>query len=291
MELNQVNVRGCSMKNGYELWQSEWRGISLISIAEKYGLDLNSIATSDIYAEYYKQQKNKNFSFGDYEIEYEESHFNAAMWLEKVCDQYCDMYNKRKDDLTILSVGCGLGNIEAILIEHGFHLELQECQEESFEYLKMKNCLPENYYATTDFSTLPTNKYDVIYVGCVVYAMNEEQYELFLKNCYRMLKTTGLLLITEQSINLKQKVISMLRPIKRRIFGGEKRLLWGFFRTSKRHTRIAKSQRLVLKKEVILRTCENKGFEETQYPTRLFCYDLKDCESARCLYFEKIDSL
>lgn len=220
------------MKFKYKMFQTEWQGISLIEIAEQKQLDMHQVASSDFYDEFYRKLEENDWRF---EPDWLETKRKNGRWLGSVIETL------KTPQAKILSVGAGLGVVEEELIRRGHDIELQECQEKSFGYLKNRGFDSLKLWISPDLKDLPSQCYDVIYSNLMVYALKDSEYENFLWECNRILKDGGTLIITDIVANVKwfllQPVILLKHMIDRK-----PRVFWGYVRSVDMHKKIAKKK-------------------------------------------------
>lgn len=125
----------------------------------------------------------------------------------------------------ILSIGAGLGVIEKHLIDAGLKVDLQECQGESFNWFRQQMAGREmpTLYESKDLSIIPSNSYDAILVVSVVYVFDNRQYIEFLRECRRILRPAGKLIVWDHDAHMP--IGLLLRPLRRNW------VRWGLVRT------------------------------------------------------------
>ena len=216
------------------MYQKVWQDIKLTDIADALGLKTNQVAAVHFYEEYYKKLRDSNYNF---QCDWLESKRKMGEWL-KVCIDIEEKNANKK--LKILSVGAGLGVVEEILIIDTYDIEIQECQENSFDYLHRQGIIPNREWVTYNLRELPVDSYDIIFVNLVVYAFETESYFQFLKDINYLLKKEGKLILVEQTASLQSKLSSIIKNLINIIKSDKDRVFWGWIRTGFSHKSIAK---------------------------------------------------
>jgi len=210
-----------------ELFQTEWNNISLTDIAQKLDLNPDDVAAHHFYNEFYIQLKDNNYVIdSDWKIKKEQ--------MTLLLKQKIDELSKYKR-IKVLSIGAGLGLIELPLIIDGYDIELQECQAESFEYIKSQISIKE--WITNDFSDLPADSYDLIYMSIVSYVFDLPTYKEVLKNCSRILKKGGKLIIWDP--RCPNPIVYKTKTFIKHLLNFPRGVKWGWARSCSLHTALA----------------------------------------------------
>lgn len=125
----------------YKMYQSTWQGVSLLEIARKLNKSVNSLAKSDIYSRYYSEMEEKGFQFEPHWLDVKKKMSDVILKFIKTAITKNGIKTPR-----ILSVGCGFGICEVGLIDEGWSVDLQECQDKSLNYLKKIQKEPDNIF-------------------------------------------------------------------------------------------------------------------------------------------------
>ena len=177
--------------------QTHWHGYCLQSLAESKGLPLDSIAGAEIYSAVYEKLKADKYQ--TISLSFCESKKRLAQWLESFFhSQHISSQSK------ILSIGCGMGLVESPLRKVGFEIDLQECQEQSFDYM-MKRYPVEfkksKLIISQDLESINNQTYDCVMAITSTYPLEERQLSSFLASVSRVLKKGGIFIWYDTSYN------------------------------------------------------------------------------------------
>jgi len=223
-----------------KLYQTEWQGISLSDVAEGMGLPLNNVASHHFYAEFYRRLKEGNYKF---QPKWLERRARMTQWMK---ENYDDIKVKPEGTKVAISLGAGLGIVEKPLIEEGYHIELQECQSESFEYIR--ESIQPTEWITTDFGVLPSNRYNLVYAFGISYVFNTSEYLSFFRHCSRILRKGGRLVLWDPEYRFSpiQIMKGFVSSVLLRRSSVENSVFWGWLRSSWVHKSSAKMAKFKL---------------------------------------------
>lgn len=171
----------------YKLYQTEWNGISLKTIAHELGVPKEEVASSDFYDAFYKKLDRNGYAFDE---KWLKDKYKLARLLERVLKRIGLGKNTK-----IISLGCGTGVVEKGLIEEGYDIELQECQSRSLGYLYKNGIKPSKVWITNDLKGIPENSYDVVVMNLFLYVFDIEGGIQFIKNAKQLLNPNGRLVV------------------------------------------------------------------------------------------------
>ncbi len=188
-----------------KVYQKEWLGLqfeSFISISSK------QIAGADFYKAFYQEFFKKYRHPNELDPQWVQLKLQAGEFLKEklACGK----------DGKILSIGCGLGLMEEVLIKEGYqNLEITEVSEDSLRWLK-PHIPPGKIHLGFFPECLPKNRlYDFIYLSGVEYWFDHTQLILFLKNVKQRLFPGGICLLISYSLKSEYGIHLIVRKIKR----------------------------------------------------------------------------
>ncbi len=218
----------------YRLYQTSWNGTSLVDIAIKKGIDCREIAKKDIYDEFYRAMIEGGWVFDRQWIESKAR--ISEILREKVVATA--ITNPK-----ILSVGAGTGIVEEHLLRNGYDVTLQDCQSKSFEYLRRKG-VEFKSIISQDFADIPSNSFDIVFIGTVSYALDDDQYQSFINDTRRICRPGGVVLFWEVGFNLIPVIRRLAKNGTDFIFKcfdkgyARHELFWGWIRSSDEHRHV-----------------------------------------------------
>lgn len=275
----KIVIRGrgksCRMKNVlknkwmYELWQTEWQDLSLEKICVLTHKKKSEVVSADFFQEFYRMLGANGWKF---QINYYKDKNRYARWLEKTVQSVTA--EKKMINPKCLSVGCGVGLIEAYMIKKGYDVELQECQSASFSYLKSKDIKVAKYWVSQDLSELPDASYDVVWTNLVLYCMKDEEIKGIVKNVSRILKKGGIFIIVDTAPQLgdflKEKLAG--KKYHRGVF-------WGYIRSVLEYERLVK-EFFRTRRRVWLLKSRNGSYKECR-PRTILGFNVRHYKNAR----------
>jgi SAM-dependent methyltransferase len=235
----------------YRIYASEWLGIDLARVADEAHLSVGEAANDDFYARLYRQWRARPFQ-------------PPPGWLaakRKWAATYRDFLRTRVPaDARILSVGAGLGHLERHLIDLGLQVDLQECQAES---LDPRDFPTSRIWVSADLTPVPSASYDVVLAVSLVYLFDDARYGQFVRECRRVLKPAGVLVIADHDPSwpvgrIRQWLVNKAR--------GRREMPWGWARSPNLHTFIVQSNGF----RIVDRRFFRHGIEPVAEPFRIF---------------------
>lgn len=253
----------------YELWQTEWQNLSLEKICVLTHKKKSEVVSADFFKEFYRMLGANGWKF---QADYYRDKKRYAHWLEKTVQSIAE--EKKLANPKCLSVGCGVGLIEAHMIEKGYDVELQECQSESFAYLKGKGVNVAKYWISQDLSELPAASYDVVWTNLVLYCMKDEEIQGIVKNVSRILKEGGVFIIVDEAPQMEDFLIEKLagKHYQRGVF-------WGYVRSVLEYERLVKAFFRV-KRRVWLFKSRNGSYKECR-PRTILGFNVRHYRNAK----------
>jgi ubiquinone/menaquinone biosynthesis C-methylase UbiE len=220
-------------------YQTEWHNISFSSFCQ---ISSTKLADSDFYNAFYRALFEK---YRDYDA------LDPA-W-RRVKDEIADwLVASLPDGSRVLSVGCGLGYMEQYLWrKHGDFVELHAQDYASHSLKWLRQVLPaDRIHELGDGGGKATeeNRYDLIYLSAVDYALSDEDLLSLLSDVQRALSDGGKVLMISASFledpNWRQLVRNCKRAVIRllELTGLRKRgQLWGWMRSREDYQTIMRS--------------------------------------------------
>jgi SAM-dependent methyltransferase len=190
-----------------KLYQTSWHGIPFNSFAKPSATDLPEASFYDSFYEIF-HKKYKNIDDLD------------PSWVSlkrQAADFIIHNPNIKKSD-RILSIGCGLGLMEMMLLKEGFsNLEVTEVSEAPLRWIRSL-IPPENVHVGFFPDCVPSEKrYDFILLAGVEYFLDEAQFLSLLRSVHESLLPGGVCMILSWSSDI-------LNPVQR-LFTGTKELI------------------------------------------------------------------
>lgn len=161
-----------------KMYLREWNGVRLLDVAKAKNADPKRLCKSDIYEEFYRRLHADGFKIGS---DWISSKANLTDITKNMLLQYS------ANDARIISVGAGLGVVEEPLIRAGWDITLQECQGESFSYLKEKK-VEFKELISNDLSVVETNAFDLCLMYGISYVFSQKSYAKYAKELHRIIK-------------------------------------------------------------------------------------------------------
>lgn len=256
-------------KLSYELWQTEWQNLSLEKICVLTHKRKSEVVSADFFKEFYRMLGAGGWKF---QADYYRDKKEYARWLESTVRLF--MEEKGIDHPKCLSVGCGVGVIEACMIQKGYDVELQECQGESFAYLQRKGIHVAKYWISQDLSELPDNTYDIVWANLVLYCMKDEEIIKIVKNVSRILKKEGIFIVVDVAPQLEEFLKEKLskKSYRRGIF-------WGYVRSALEYERLI-TPFFKIKRNTWLIKNRNGSYKECR-PWTILGFNLRHYKNAK----------
>ena len=149
--------------------------------------------TFDNYTNHYSNAVNDSINFSGLKVD-----FFTKVKFDYLVD-ICRKHFGSTDKLSLLDIGCGIGNIHKLVSEEFGQLTGVDISSESINRASQEH---ENVnYKTYDGETLPypDNSFDVAYAICVVHHVPVDLWENFTKEMHRIVKPNGLAIIFEHN--------------------------------------------------------------------------------------------
>ena len=211
-------------------YQTEWHGIPLTSFAK---LSCFSLPDAAFYSAFYEAFFRKHRSFSGM----------PASWIRQKKEWAAKVLSclPASGAPQVLSVGCGLGCVESVLLaeREDMHLHCTEISETPLRWLRP--LLPEGrcHVGYAPDCLPPGLAFDVIYCGSIDYAMPDAAWRRLLDALRTRLKEGGRIVILSASL-LPDPPMSMRGHVRRcrqalrivrHLLGGEAVQFWGWMRT------------------------------------------------------------
>ena len=144
----------------------------------------------------------------------------------------------------VLSIGAGLGVVEAEIALHGFGVEILECEPASLRFA-VERC-PQLRPVIGDARALPlqSGAYDLVCVAGVDYVFPRSEYVGVLRELRRVLRDDGRAVVICLSNLSVQDMLRALRPHRAAAASAES-VEWGYQRTVGEHVRAGRRAGLV----------------------------------------------
>jgi len=206
-------------------YQTSWHGIEFGEFCE---MDSKKVAGDDFYNSFYRQFFNRYSKFEDIPSEYIQSKLPAVRFLEE----------KLQGKRNVISIGCGIGLIEKLLLERkksNSEISIVEPSTMALEWIKHNPKLniyngyfPEALEQATNF--------DFGYSRAVEYIFDQQEYISFL----RSIVNAGIVEFSVISVCIDRRdLASLTKEFAKSILSSvgfyNRGQLWGFLRTEKDH--------------------------------------------------------
>jgi len=211
-------------RSSYRIFSNDWHGVDLIEVARAANVPIDQVANHHFYEHLYRKWKTQQFE-------------PEPGWIagkRKWAETYRDLVLVHAPATSrVLSVGAGLGHVERHMVSLGMHVDLQECQSESLD----PSDFPDSrIWVSQDLHPVPDASYDVVLALSLVYVFDEIAYATFLRDCHRVLRPGGLLVVSDHDPSLPLSRVKqwLLNKVKRR-----RELMWGWLRSPNSHRNTA----------------------------------------------------
>ena len=179
-------------------YQTEWQGIQFSDFAILSEVEL---ANAKFYNAFYSELFRRYGGYDELDVSWREYKKELADWI---ADQL-------QPGARILSVGCGLGYIESCLHrEHGDQIEVHVSDYASGALNWLRQELPEERIHLAGAGAAHGNKYDLIYLSGVAYAVPTDDLVNLLEDQRTLLSHEGACLIIENSCYEDDVLVSKL---------------------------------------------------------------------------------
>ena len=208
-----------------KFYQKEWHGIDFKEIDIKLSKD--KFPDQIFYQKFYKKFEERYHSVDQLEVKWLNLKKKAACSIKEMI--------KQNVNISILSLGAGLGVIEKELIKEGINnIDIQDVSEESVKFIK-DYINPDNIYIGVVPECIPKDKkYDIIIAAGIEYCFNNNEFFDLIKSANFFLKDNGSLILLSWShysrniINTSKSYFKRLLVKLNLIDPGQ---LWGYLRT------------------------------------------------------------
>jgi ubiquinone/menaquinone biosynthesis C-methylase UbiE len=171
--------------NNKKIFSKAWQGIEFKSFAN---LSKHDIADSSFYDNFYEQLFAKYSCYDELEKE----------WLDKKSEVVDFLDGLAAPNSRLLSIGCGLGFIEARLWHRrskNLEIHVQDFAEKALKWVS--EVIPSNNVHGRDWSC--ATHFDVIFLGAIDYALDDTSFVALLKEMKLRLKDNGQIVIVSAS--------------------------------------------------------------------------------------------
>jgi|SRR6185437_1107957 len=207
------------------LSQSEWHGLPLAELARASGSRPDVPPSPAFYRLFYQRLREMNYAFNQAWLEAKNLETERMRY-------YLDHASSTAGGRAkAASIGAGLGVVEAPLLEAGYDLTLQECQDESFDYLRRRG-LSFRCFIGPDLTQMPGQPFDIAFMFTVSYVVAPGEYAAFLSGLCSILRPGGKLVLWDPLPTWRNL------PLARRVLDWSKRresIFWGWLRTPREH--------------------------------------------------------
>jgi SAM-dependent methyltransferase len=206
-----------------KFYQGHWFGIDLKKLSRQEGLLIDVVASEKLYHHVYKKLLKDDEN--PITAEWLKNKHNLSGWL-------CNFIHEKKlQQGSILSVGCGLGIVEQPLVEKGIKIDLQECQDISIQYFQ-KNYPDEfqkiKFIHSLDMKEIEDSSYDAIMAITSTYCLSDQVLLEFLHAVHRILRKKGIFIWYETVLNVND----IIQFLKNKLRGKKQEgVLWGWKRS------------------------------------------------------------
>ena len=189
MSANNVNKKK-SVERPF--WQSNWQGIEFKDL--EVALSGNDLATDKFYSAFYS----KLFAM------YEDYEALPDHWKKIKNETAHTLSEEIKKGANVLSYGCGLGYVEKSLVEIRKDIKVTAYDFSEIAAFWIKRDIKSVYYTN---NIDPSNRYDVIYLCQVLYALP-------FKDCINLIKSLSINLAENGKLIVINSSIEDISPIK-----------------------------------------------------------------------------
>lgn len=210
-----------------KLYQTSWHGIPFESFAK---LSTSHLPDSSFYATFYEKFHRKYRGFDDLDKSW-------ASLKRQVAELIINNLKIKKSD-RIISIGCGLGLIEMVLLQEGFlNLEVTEVSEAPLRWVRP--LVPsENVHIGFFPDCIPHNeKYDFVLLASIEYFLDDVELSGLLRSVHDRLLPRGTCMLISWSFDtmrLPQRLVAGIKDLVRHLIdkaaARSRRQFWGYIR-------------------------------------------------------------
>lgn len=194
-------------------YQTEWQGIQFSDVTT---ISTTKLADSDFYNAFYSSLFKKYSKYEDLNPEWRQIKDEIATWIA----------SKVKPGYRVLSVGCGLGYMEASLYQKfGSEIDLHVSDFASVALTWLTKIIPADQCHLNGLDEeLSSERFDLIYFSAVDYALSTEDMIQLLKDYKRLLEPSGSCLMIsasyiEENLTFVESLKDSGKKILKRILG------------------------------------------------------------------------
>ena len=175
------------------LYQSIWNGIDLVDISQDPSRLTRGTPNALFYAEFYRRLRGAGYTLAPEWIRSRRTlSERLRQWLARAAASRGTVLAQEK----ILSLGAGLGMVEAPLIREGLDITLHEIAPEAFGLLPSlaeTKDLPGGIKTLVGpLENIPDRGFDIVFVGSCEYACRDDaDFARFLGQLHRILRDSG----------------------------------------------------------------------------------------------------
>jgi hypothetical protein len=215
----------------FQIHSGSWHGLSLTDIARDAGIPVNRIASSDVYDALYKRWKAEGF--------------HADPGWREAKSQVRDLVTASLERALpgckgpFLSAGVGLCYIEELMMEQGYTVDLQECQDHSFARIRevLGDRMPKTFVSDSLAAVPGQGDYAGVIAMGLTYVFDDSAYLDFLRQSRRLIRKGGVLLHACHDIKFWPEYQAK-RVVKKLI--GRHEIPWGYLRSPDNHLKMAR---------------------------------------------------
>ncbi|MBQ9536720.1 MAG: hypothetical protein IJU79_02915 [Desulfovibrionaceae bacterium] len=227
-------------------YQESWQGIPFTKISH---LSFFHLAGSKFYSTFYEEMFARYSSWEALPLEWRENKHCTADWLINRIKQHRKALNLAPNEpYRVLSIGCGIGYVEKLLLDAMPDLELHVNEPSTVGLKWLRSYLPAEHVYIGIPPTFPSDiYYNLIYLSAVDYTISTRDLINLLENLRAQLEPAGEVVILSSSFLQEDSIIgSFVNAIKILIrgvlhyLGVRPQQFWGWRRTRKDYWQLLK---------------------------------------------------
>ncbi|MBQ7738513.1 MAG: hypothetical protein IJT59_02515 [Desulfovibrionaceae bacterium] len=227
-------------------YQESWQGIPFTKISH---LSFFHLAGSKFYSTFYEEMFARYSSWEALPLEWRENKRCSAEWLlERIRQHRAELGAKDGEPYRVLSIGCGVGYMEKLLLDALPEIELYVNEPSTVGLKWLRSYLPADHVYIGDPLTIPGDVYyHMIYLSAVDYAISTRHLVRLLENLRAQLESSGTVLCLSSSFLQEDSIIgSFVNAMKIFIRGilhylsVRPQQFWGWRRTRKDYNQLFK---------------------------------------------------